>query len=75
MREISWLAANLLASQEGLYSMELVSIIYLLGNSHHTSNRWKNYLCQVSTFYGIKEVKQTEPWRGKTPFGDLETDV
>jgi len=29
---------------------------------------WKNYLCQVSTFYGIKEVKQTEPWRGKTAF-------
>jgi len=31
------------------------SIIYLLGDSHHTSNRWKNYLYQVSTFYGIKE--------------------
>jgi hypothetical protein len=44
------------------------NIIYLLGDSHYTSNMWKNYLCQVSTFYGIKEVKQTEPWRGKTPF-------
>jgi len=39
-------------------------IICLLGDSHHTSNRWKNYLCQISTFYGIKEVKQTKPWRG-----------
>ena len=30
-------------------------LIYLLGDSRHTSNRWKNYLRQVSTFYGIKE--------------------